>query len=190
MIHQGPGKLCLVSWFFLLLLTGQALAASQLLEGFQGLHWYAHKSEVSHLARDGEARRMSELFVPEVYIKEDDSHRFLGIEVQEIYYFDKEDNNELSAGSGQLGLVEVRFDKSEYKDMLQSLLDELGEAEEQTVYDALWVFPRLRVEVRSYGGSGYYFDEAPDLASSVGVVYIEPRKPGFDYGRKPLLHEK
>lgn len=191
MCHQGLCKLCLLCWFFLLLLTGQALASSPLFQGFQGLSWYTHKSKVAHLARDGEARRMSDLFVPEVYIKADDSHELLGIEVQEIYYyFDQEDNNELSASAGELGLVEVRFDKGEYKAMVQALFDELGEADEQTAYDTLWVFPRLRVEVRSYGGSGYYFDEAPDVPSSVGVVYIEPREPGFSYGRKPLLHEK
>lgn len=191
MSHQALGKICIVCWGCLLLLAGQALAASPLLQGFQGLGWYTHKSKVAHLARDGEARRMSDLFVPEVFIKTDDAHELLGLEVQEIYYyFDQEDNNELSASAGELGLVEVRFDKGDYKAMVQALRDELGEADEQTAYDALWVFSRLRVEVRSYGGSGYYFDEAPDVASSVGVVYIEPRKPGFNYGRKPLLHEK
>lgn len=171
--------------------AGAARAESSLLRSVYGIKWFTHKSRIPDLAVNPEARRMSDLFQPEVFVRENDPDMFLGIPVREtFYYFDRKRNAELAAQAGELGLVEIRFPRDAYGRMAEALTRELGRKEQSTIYNAIWRFPRLRVEVRKYGGAGFYFDEAPDLTTSVGVVYLEPLKPGVEPSMDPILHEK
>jgi hypothetical protein len=169
----------------------ESQAKSSLFQGVYGIKWFTHKSQVPELSKNPEATRMTDLFQPEVFVRKNDPATFLDLPVKETYYyFDQEQNKELAAGAGKLGLVEIRFPRSAYERMVKALTRELGQEDQSTIYNVLWRFPGLRVEVRKYGGAGFYFDEAPDLTTSVGVVYIEPLKEGVEPAMDPILREK